>query len=257
MYVSTFPSLNSTTRVGAEIDISSSPSSLDTTSAERPPSLARAMAMCSRKGPSETPITWCGAPAGFVSGPSRLKIVRTPSALRTGTTCFIAAWCCGANMNPKPDRLDAVGHLLGREVDPRAERLEHVGGAALRRGGAVAVLRDRAAGPGGHERRRRRDVERRACRRPCPRCRAARRCRPPPWSPARASSARGPRSRPRSRRACAARSGRPRSPRATERPSITSRRTMAAVSSESSSPRQTALIASLRISFGIEAEARS
>ena len=26
----------------------------------------------------------------------------TPSARRTGTTCFIAAWCLGANMNPKP-----------------------------------------------------------------------------------------------------------------------------------------------------------
>src|SRR4051812_27263712 len=29
-------------------------------------------------------------------------MVRTPSSLRTGTTCFMAAWCAGANMKPKP-----------------------------------------------------------------------------------------------------------------------------------------------------------
>ena len=42
------------------------------------------------------------APAGLVSGPRKLKIVRTASSLRTGTTCLIARWWCGANMNPKP-----------------------------------------------------------------------------------------------------------------------------------------------------------
>ena len=39
---------------------------------------------------SDTPITWLRAPAGFVSGPRKLKTVRTPSALRTGTMCLKA-----------------------------------------------------------------------------------------------------------------------------------------------------------------------
>src|SRR5215212_10450189 len=42
------------------------------------------------------------APAGLVSGPRKLKIVRTASSLRTGTTKRVAWWWAGANMNPKP-----------------------------------------------------------------------------------------------------------------------------------------------------------
>src|SRR4051812_46212774 len=42
------------------------------------------------------------APAGLVSGPRKLKIVRTASSLRTGTTKRVAPWCAGANMKPKP-----------------------------------------------------------------------------------------------------------------------------------------------------------
>ena len=49
-----------------------------------------------------TPTTSRPAPAGFESGPSKLKIVRTASALRAGITCRIAAWCAGANKKPKP-----------------------------------------------------------------------------------------------------------------------------------------------------------
>ena len=41
---------------------------------------------------SETPITCRSAPAGLVSGPRKLKIVRTPSSLRTGTMCLNAGW---------------------------------------------------------------------------------------------------------------------------------------------------------------------
>src|SRR5574341_228108 len=47
-----------------------------------------------------TPISWLGAPAGLVSGPRMLKMVRTPSSLRTGAACFIAGWWLGANMKP-------------------------------------------------------------------------------------------------------------------------------------------------------------
>ena len=38
----------------------------------------------------ETPITCRSAPAGLVSGPRKLKIVRTASSLRTGTMCLNA-----------------------------------------------------------------------------------------------------------------------------------------------------------------------
>src|SRR4051812_15315472 len=47
-------------------------------------------------------MTWRVAPAGLVSGPRKLKIVRTASSLRTGTTKRVAPWWAGANMNPKP-----------------------------------------------------------------------------------------------------------------------------------------------------------
>ena len=43
-------------------------------------------------------------PAGFVSGPRTLKIVRVPSSRRTGAAWRIAGWCDGANMKPKPRR---------------------------------------------------------------------------------------------------------------------------------------------------------
>src|SRR5215211_2233292 len=51
---------------------------------------------------SDTPITCRRAPAGLVSGPRKLKIVRTASSLRTGTTWRMARWKRGANMKPKP-----------------------------------------------------------------------------------------------------------------------------------------------------------
>ena len=66
------------------------------------PSSPRAAAIISSRERSDTPITWRRAPAGLVRGPRKLKIVRTPSARRTGTTYLIAAWCLGANMKPKP-----------------------------------------------------------------------------------------------------------------------------------------------------------
>src|SRR4051812_41206370 len=92
----------STTRVVPEVLISSRPSALDTTSALRAPRRASAPAIVSRKPGSETPMTCRVAPAGLVSGPRKLKIVRTASSLRTGTTKRVAPWWAGANMKPKP-----------------------------------------------------------------------------------------------------------------------------------------------------------
>src|SRR5215212_8666872 len=92
----------STTVVVADVLISSSPSVLDTTSALAAPKRASAPAIVGRKAGSDTPITCRVAPAGLVSGPRKLKIVRTASSLRTGTTKRVALWCAGANMKPKP-----------------------------------------------------------------------------------------------------------------------------------------------------------
>src|SRR5215210_7037275 len=92
----------STTVVVPEVLISSSPSALDTTSALWAPRRASAPAIVPRNAGSETPITCRVAPAGLVSGPRKLKIVRTASSLRTGTTWRVAPWWAGANMKPKP-----------------------------------------------------------------------------------------------------------------------------------------------------------
>ena len=67
------------------------------------------------------------APAGLVSGPRKLKIVRTASSLRTGTTKRVAPWWAGANMKPKPTSSMQRATASGREVDaarraPRARR---------------------------------------------------------------------------------------------------------------------------------------
>src|SRR3954447_20419807 len=102
VYARTPSPSTSTTRVAPDVLISSSPSSLDTTNARSTPSLTRAPAIRSSIPGSLTPISWRRAPAGLVSGPRKLKIVRTASSFRTGTTKRVAAWCAGANMKPKP-----------------------------------------------------------------------------------------------------------------------------------------------------------
>src|SRR3954470_14537136 len=130
----------STTRVVPDVLISSRPSAEDTTSALRAPSRASAPAIVSRNDASDTPMTWRVAPAGLVSGPRKLKIVRTASSLRTGTTKRVAPWGGGRENDPEARLLDAAGDRLGVEVDPHAERLQHVGRARQAGGRAVAVL---------------------------------------------------------------------------------------------------------------------
>ena len=44
----------------------------------------------SRKSGLNTPTSWRSTPAGFESGPSRLKMVRVASSTRVGPTFFIA-----------------------------------------------------------------------------------------------------------------------------------------------------------------------
>src|SRR5450756_1058447 len=47
-------------------------------------------------------MSWCRAPAVFVSGPMRLNVVAMPISRRTGATCFMARWWRGANIKPMP-----------------------------------------------------------------------------------------------------------------------------------------------------------
>src|SRR5262245_22233574 len=47
-----------------------------------------------------TPTNWRVAPAGLVSGPSRLNAVLTPSALRAGPAWRIEGWKVGAKKKP-------------------------------------------------------------------------------------------------------------------------------------------------------------
>ena len=102
------------------------------------------------------------APAGLVSGPRKLKIVRTASSLRTGIDVARGAVVGGREHEAEADLVDAAADRVGLEVDAHAERLEHVGRARQPGRGAVAVLGDRAAGAGGDQRGGRGDVEGRA-----------------------------------------------------------------------------------------------
>ena len=58
------------------------PSAPWTTQARFDPSSISERAISSVNSGRGTPTSWRVAPAGFVSGPSRLNAVRTPSALR-------------------------------------------------------------------------------------------------------------------------------------------------------------------------------
>src|ERR1700716_3552706 len=155
--------LTSTTWVRPPVLISSSPSSLDTTSALSTPSCASAPAIVSRKAGSATPTSWRVAPAGLVSGPRKLKIVRTANSRRTGTTKRVAWWWTGANMKPKPtSRTQSATASVGGEGGGRPDPPQRGAGAAPARGRAVAVLGHGASGARRDQGRGRGDVERRA-----------------------------------------------------------------------------------------------
>ena len=124
------------------------------------PSSASDRATSSVSSGRGTPTSWRAAPAGLVSGPSRLNAVRTPSSRRVG------AGVPHRRMKRRREEERDAGLVeaalddrrRGRDVD--AERLEQVGAAAAARHRSVAVLRDRDAARGEHQRRDRRDVER-------------------------------------------------------------------------------------------------
>ena len=68
-----------------------------------------------------------GAPAGLVSGPRMLKMVRTPIRGGPARRSSSPLWWLGANMKPMPVSARQVGDLLGVEADVGAQRFHHVG----------------------------------------------------------------------------------------------------------------------------------
>src|SRR5262249_6658919 len=104
-------------------------------------------------------MTWRCAPAGFVSGPRMLKMVRTPSSRRTGAACFIAEWCARANSEPGAHPSAQPPAWLGLGVDVRPQRLEHIRAPGWRGPRRVAVLGGAPPRRGAHEHRGRGDVE--------------------------------------------------------------------------------------------------
>src|SRR5690606_16485343 len=101
-YSRTSPSFSSPTRVAAPSEASSMPSLPCTTSTWREPRRCSTRTRMPTRSGWNTPMSWLAAPAGLVSGPRMLKIVRTPSSRRTAATFFMAPWWAGANMKPMP-----------------------------------------------------------------------------------------------------------------------------------------------------------
>jgi len=108
---------------------------------------------------SYTPSTCASAPAGLVSGPSTLKIVRIPSSLRGPMTAFIAGWKTGASMNPIPS-VSIASSTAGGSASTSAPATSSTS-ALPDEGGhrVVAVLGDRDARARRDDRGGRRDVD--------------------------------------------------------------------------------------------------
>mmetsp|Transcript_40074 Transcript_40074/g.82046 ORF Transcript_40074/g.82046 Transcript_40074/m.82046 type:complete len:209 (-) Transcript_40074:185-811(-) len=96
------PSLRCHTCVAAAGEISSRPSEEWTIMACLAPFSLKSSANTGPTSFLPTPMTCSAGLEGLVSGPRRLKIVRTPSSLRATATFFIEGWKIWAKRNPKP-----------------------------------------------------------------------------------------------------------------------------------------------------------
>ena len=83
-----------------------------------------------------------------------------PSSRRGTAAWRIAGWKAAEKQKVMPASLGDLGDARRGQVEPDAERLEHVGRAGLRGGRAVAVLDHARAGAGGDDRRHGGDVDR-------------------------------------------------------------------------------------------------
>jgi hypothetical protein len=84
------PFSSAATKVGPVRVISSSPSEPCTTQACSEPRFFNTCASGMTHCRENTPTICRRAPAGLVSGPRRLKMVRVPSSIRVGPTFFMA-----------------------------------------------------------------------------------------------------------------------------------------------------------------------
>src|SRR6056297_4347931 len=82
--------------------ISSVPSLPCTSQARSLPNCPSVSAIGRMRSRENAPVSCRFTPAGLVSGPRMLKIVRVPSSARTGPTWAIAGWCIGAIMKAMP-----------------------------------------------------------------------------------------------------------------------------------------------------------
>ncbi len=78
-------------------------------------------------------------------------MVRTPSSLRTGATFFIAGWWLGGEHKANAHIADAMGDLLGLQIDIHAQRFHRIGAAGFAAHAAPAVLAHFAARSGNHK----------------------------------------------------------------------------------------------------------
>ena len=148
------PSARSSTMcVGPEVLSSSRPSSEATSSACSQPSSPSAPAMMSRKRRSDDADQLAAGPGRVGQRAQEVEDRAHGQALAHRHHVLHGRVVAGGEHEAEADLLDARGHLLRRQVDARAQRLEHVGRARAPGGRAVAVLGHRHPRPGGHERR--------------------------------------------------------------------------------------------------------
>ncbi len=78
---------------------------------------------------SAQPIACAAGRTGLASGPRKLKVVPMPSSRRGTAVWRIAGLKAAAKQKVMPASTATRGDPVGRQVEPDAERLEHVGAA--------------------------------------------------------------------------------------------------------------------------------
>ena len=140
---------------------SSSPLPCTTHAVSEPCTRQRGQHQLDALDPSATPISWRRTRPGLAIGPSRLNTVGIPISRRDRGGEPERGVVAGARGRSRTRRCSMQRrNALRRQLDRDAERLEHVGGAALGRSRPGAVLAHGHAGAGTHQRRHRADVHR-------------------------------------------------------------------------------------------------
>ena len=125
---------------------------MDDEAALRVPRAAIAPAINSAAWKEGAPISCAVAPAGLVSGPSRLKTVRILRSHADRLGVLHGGVDGGGEQEADADFADGARGIVRRHVDADAPGFQQVGAAALAGDGAIAVLGDVDAGAGHHER---------------------------------------------------------------------------------------------------------